>query len=702
MAVIQPKKNPVIQKGQGYSYNPLTFAKEHAVPHFIEVTDPQIILDNIVPFQIDGRKFITFDTETHPHFKSSQDVPKHIVRRWVGSGNKAVPQDFPFCFSICDGVHAYTLYDSIDNDFALFKQLAPLLQDPTIEKIAHNTKFDMHELANAGLKIIGRLHDTVVLTKLVNENRTSFALRDLAAKKKGGIVKFEYMVDAYKQLNKVSDYRQIPKELLTQYANADVWNAFVVFTDEYPKLVADELEHLYDRECELMMALYAMERYGMRSDPTYEDSLKNDLIALTDEAESAIYKEAGKLFNINSSKQMYEVLLSLGVKTQWISMTDKGNPKLDKDALNLLADKYEVGIVKKILEFRKYEKLLNTYAIGIYDQRDSDNMVHCGINQTEATTGRMSITKPALQTLPKKDKRIRRIFLPDPDFILYFMDLDQVEYRLFAHYAKIPSLIDAIAKGHDVHAATAAMIFHIQLDELLHGIHEHEMFENLAKNAKNEDELEQFKNAAALVAKYVDMRSKGKTINFALIYGVGIDHLSELLKCTVTEATALKAMYFSQLPEAGVFLRTVEQVIRLRGFVKNYYGRRRRLDSNDAYKAPNALIQGCAADYIKDKLVDMYKYIMHNNLKTRLLLPVHDEIVINSHKDEQEHVPVLRWLLSDFTSFRCPITAGVEMGSPSWGQKTVPESIGFVEPANKDYLTYDVYNGSVFDIYREV
>lgn len=253
----------------------------------------------------------------------------------------------------------------------------------------------MHMFANAGLRIIGRVHDTVVLTKLANENRTSFQLRDLAAKKKGGIVKFEYMVDNYKQMNKVRDYRHIPRELLTQYANADVWNCFVVFVDEYQKLIADELVELYDRECELMIALYAMERYGMRTDPDYEKPLKEDLQKLTDDAERLIYAEAGKMFNINSGKQLFEVLMSLGVNKSWIKFTDKGNPTLDKDALQRLAEKHEVSIVKNILEFRKYEKLLGTYAVGIYDQKDAEGRVHGGINQTEATTGRMSITKPA-------------------------------------------------------------------------------------------------------------------------------------------------------------------------------------------------------------------------------------------------------------------------------------------------------------------
>lgn len=257
------------------------------------------------------------------------------------------------------------------------------------------------------------------------------------------------------------------------------------------------------------------------------------------------------------------------------------------------------------------------------------------------------------------------------------MDLDQVEYRLFAHYAKIPSLLEAIKNGHDVHAATAAMIFHQDVNEFIDKI-----------------------NAGDPAASA--MRSKGKTINFALIYGMGNQALANNLNVSETEARDFKARYFAQMPEARTFIATVHQVIKMRGFVKNFYGRRRRLDPDDCYKAPNALIQGCAADYIKARLVDMYKYIQYNNLKTQLILIVHDEIVLAVHKDEQEHIPVFRWLLSDFESFRCPITAGAEKGNPSWGQKITPDDIGFKEPTDKGYLNYNVYDGSVFNIYKEV
>lgn len=138
MAIIQPKNAPVIQKGDGYNYNATTFA-EHKVDKFIELEDPQELLQLVEPFEFRDRRFITFDTETHPHFRNSHIVPKEVVRRWVGKGKKAVPQDYPFSLQVCDGKHSYTMYDTVENDFAKFRQLAPLFEDPSVEKIAHNT-----------------------------------------------------------------------------------------------------------------------------------------------------------------------------------------------------------------------------------------------------------------------------------------------------------------------------------------------------------------------------------------------------------------------------------------------------------------------------------------------------------------------------------------------------------------------------------
>mgnify|MGYP001060144411 CR=1 FL=1 len=661
MAVIQSKRRSVIKKGFNYSYDASSFNKEHRVDNFYEAKDASEILNNIKPFEIGGRKFVVFDTESYPTVLSNHEIPDGMVRRWVGSGKSAKPQDFPFCISICDGTNAYTLHDSIDTKYSEMRKLRDIFEDPSIEKIAHNWKFDAHMFANINMKLRGKMHDTVVLAKLVNENRPSFMLRDLVKKIPGNIVKFEYMLDAYKKTHKIADYRMFPRELINNYANADVWNCYLLFAEEFPKLAEYGLEKLYDNEMELMIALWAAERIGIRVDLEYEPKIKAELQTLTDSAEESIYKEAGKIFNVNSSKQLYEVLMDLGVSDRLIPRTDKGNPQTNKFVLGDLANKHKVPIAQKILDYRKYEKLLTTYAIGIYDQRSAAGRVHGNINQTEATTGRMSITKPALQTLPKRDTSIRSAFIPSDGYDLFMMDLDQIEYRLFAHYSKAAGLIEAIKKGQDVHKATGSIIYRVPYDEVTD-----------------------------------EQRSKAKTVNLSLIYGQGTQATADSLGVDVGEAIRFKEQYFASIPEAKPFIDSVQRVARTRGYIVNYYGRRRRLKTDEVYKAPNALIQGCAADYIKHKMVRIYKFLKLNNYKTRMLLVVHDEIVFEVHKDEQHFIlPQLRWLLSEYDDFRVPITAGVEKGNPSWGTKEDFSSVGFA-PFSKDELNlidqYDVFN----------
>ncbi len=665
-AVVKPAKGrPVVKATNVVSYNPDTFAELVPDNFYVLHEVPDDFVEHIVPFTTEllpGKKFITFDTETTVKYPSSYNVPEGFVRRWVGSGKSATPQDVPFVVSICDANACYTIYDSEENGWANFYKLRPLFENPAIDKVAQNIHFDMHILHNIGIKLKGQLHDTVILAKLANENRNSFALVDLVHHK-GGISVFEDMLANYKSAHRITNYKNFPDDLLGAYANADIYNCKVAFFNELKTVVADELLPLYQTEIELGMALYEMERHGMKIDESYEVPLKTELQTLVDTSEQAVYDAVGYMFNMNSNQQLHKALLSVGTDPNIFSYTDKGNVKLDKNELERLSSQHGVDLVDKLLEFRKAEKLLNTYANGIYSQRDSAFKVHCNINSVEATTGRMSITKPALQTLNKKDTRIRKMFLPtDDQWQLVFMDLDQIEYRYAAHYSKAEGLIDAIKKGHDIHLGTAALVYNKPMSEV----------------TKEE-------------------RQRAKTLNFSLIYGQGDEALANSLKVPISEAREFKAKYFGSLPELKPFIATVHQVNKMRGYIKNFYGRRRRLKPDESFKAPNALIQGVSADYIKSKMVLIYRYLKANKLQTRMLLPIHDEIVFEFHKSELEHIPIVRWLLSDFKTFRVPITAGVEYGNPSWGEKIEDDvDCGFREPDNFDFLNYNVFNGGYF------
>jgi DNA polymerase I len=251
---------------------------------------------------------------------------------------------------------------------------------------------------------------------------------------------------------------------------------------------------------------------------------------------------------------------------------------------------------------------------------------------SRAVDKELQVNNYLLQTLPKKDKSIRKAFIPTEGYKLFFIDLDQIEYRIFAHYAQVSGLIEAIHNGHDIHQATAALIYNVP---------------------------------------YVDVtdeqRTKAKTVNFSLLYGQGDAASASSLQMSVSEAREFKSKYFAQIPEAGPFIRSVQDVNKARGYIKNMYGRRRRLKYDESYKAVNALIQGCAADYLKDKIVDMYRFL--KDYKSRMVNVVHDEVVFEVHDSELHIVPTLIELMSDNKMFRVPITAGCEVGSPSWGEK---------------------------------
>lgn len=616
-----------------------TFDAKNFEEFGITTGDPDVVLQQFKPFIWHDRKFVFFDTETFPYYETSQDVPPERVRRWVGSGKNAVPQDLPFVISIGNGEENWTLR----GDPETLHRLRPIFEDETIEKVAHNIKFDMHMLENIGIVVNGRLHDTLVLAKIINENRKTFALKEVAAEH-GGITKYEDTVDHYKRAHRVKRYDKLPEILLGSYANADIYNCYLVFINEYPALDNEQLNDVYDTECACIRPLYQMERVGMQLDPDYEQPLKAELQAIADQMENEIYEAVGHTFNLNSTKQLYEALLATGVDDSWIPKTDKGNPSLDKKAMDRLAGFYHVDLVSKVLEYRKATKLLVTYAYGIYEQRDAANRIHANINQCEATTGRMSITKPAMQTIPRDDKHIKRAVIPGEGNFLVYIDYSQVEYRIYAHYMKSEHLIDLINKDYDVHAATAALLAREPVDDFVKKLHDGD------KDAKAQ-------------------RQRAKTINFALLYGVGVGHLSELLHTSYEEAARIKTEYFAAIPEANQFINKVQQLIIQRGWIRNFYGRRRRLSSSECYKGPNALIQGCAADVVKHRLVVLWNYIQKHNLDTKLINIVHDEVQLQVPEYELEHVPMFLNCLQETESFRTFIKADVEMSNTSWADK---------------------------------
>ena len=215
---------------------------------------------------------------------------------------------------------------------------------------------------------------------------------------------------------------------------------------------------------------------------------------------------------------------------------------------------------------------------------------------------------------------------------------------------KSEHLIDLINKDYDVHAATAALLNREPVDDFVERLHSGD------SDAKAQ-------------------RQRAKTINFALLYGVGVGHLSELLHTSYEEAARIKTEYFAAIPEANTFIHKVQNLIVQRGWIRNFYGRRRRLTGNECYKGPNALIQGCAADIVKHRLVVLYDYIQEHNLDTKLINIVHDEVQLQVPEYELEHVPKFLDCLQEDELFRTFIKADVEMSNTSWADKKEVEIV---------------------------
>lgn len=629
--VIKAKKAPKIVSGVLYHYDPKTYKDLHKVSHFELVENAKgfaaLLKHRMIAKKAAGlTPRIVIDTETYSTGLRIEDLPPNIVRRFV----KKKPQDLPFAISICDGERAWLMYDN-------FEELREILEDETVEKIFHNAKFDMHMLFNFGLTLIrGYIWDTVVMCKLTNENRMSFKLKDMAKKYDKEANKWEVMKDNWLRENKVSDWRMIPRELLTDYGCADAWFTWLLFVDEYRELMEQELMDLYHTEEGIIRVLFRVERRGFKVSRSYFGALLGQFNGEIDILEAEIYRMAGGIFNTNSAPQLYKVLMALGVDNAHIPRTDKGNISIDAKVLEKL-DAMDYEIASKIVELRQTEKLRGTYVEGILAQLDAEDRVHGNFNQTEATTGRMSVSQPSLQNIPKrKDKRIRRAFIPRDGSTLLFFDYDQVEYRLFAHYCQDPFLIEAIKKGWDVHRATAAMIYGVEYEDVTE-----------------------------------EQRDRGKTINFGLIYGLGKEALALALKLTIDQAAELKRLYFRKLPTADDFIRMVQKVCKQRGWIKNFYGRRRRLKPEEVYKAVNALIQGAAADLMKQAMVRVQALLdKYSDDIAGIVCVVHDELIIEV-RDEfvDELAPLIKEAMADVATFRVPITCDCKRSAPNWGDK---------------------------------
>lgn len=618
-------------------YNPDTF-ESLKNPNFIECSAKQV-LDEIDPITFDlfpNRRFIDVDTETFYTGIPNNRMPAQVVRRWIKVGNKYIPNDFPFCISLCDGKKSFVVYDTLENGFREFKKLIPLLADTTIDKVGHNIDYDLHMLANAGVDMRGRMWDTMPEAKLVRAYAFSNRLIDLATEMPNGITQYEHMLDAYKAMHRITDYRQIPRDLMTQYTSADVWNSLWALPYYYPRIIENNQEELLDVENQIMRIAFSMERTGIVTDQRY---ITEDLIPELKEqvatAEQKIYDEAGTMFNINSGQQLEKVLVDMGYGKSIKYDGKTGNPKFDKFQKERML-KEGVTLFETINTFMGSEKLLNTFAIKLSEMKDANNVVHCNFNPIEAKTGRFSISNPSMQNMPRrKDDRVRGGFIAPYGYHMWDFDFKSQESIILAHYCQSPYLIDNINAGKDIHTLFAAIINHCDYVKV----------------------IKQWRNDA-------------KSVEFAIVYGAGADKVSAMTGQDVPACKTIIATVYHDIPEIDTFIKTANKIAKERGFMKTVMNRYVYLEKGREYACVNYIIQGSAAVSTKTRMIDLYKFLKANNYKSRMVLQVHDSLDgYVKDTEEAELIPYWKWIQTERKLFRIPVVAESEKCIGSWRTK---------------------------------
>ncbi len=516
----------------------------------------------------------------------------------------------------------------------------PFFEKEDLVKVAHNLKFDYKILKRYDIKIKGAMFDTMIAHYLLNPD---------------GRHGMDYLSEVYlnykpvsietiigKKGKKQGNFRDADLRTQTDYAAEDADVTFQLYELFAPQLKKENLEDLFfSIEMPLMEVLAKMELEGISLDEKWlaQESidLENDLRQL----ESKIFEISGEEFNMNSPKQLGEILFEKMQLDPKAKKTKTGQYATSEDVLQKLSSKHE--IIKHILEYRTYQKLKSTYVDALPSQIEkTDNRVHTNFSQTTAATGRLASVNPNLQNIPIRTLRgqqIRGAFVSAEGKKIISADYSQIELRLIAEISGEDNMIKAFQNGEDIHASTAAKLFNIPLEE---------------------------------VSK--TQRSQAKTVNFGIIYGQGAFALAEQTGLSRTEAKQMIEAYFETYPKLKEYM--AEQVRKARevGYVETLLGRKRHLkdiNSNNFVvrghaerNAVNAPVQGSAADVVKMAMIKIQKELEKEKLQTKMLLQVHDELIFEAPIDEVEVAKnIIKMEMENAVETQVPLLVEVGVGN---------------------------------------
>ncbi len=489
----------------------------------------------------------------------------------------------------------------------------PLLEDPNRPKLGHHLKYDTHVLANYGIALNGQRFDSMLESYVLN----SVARHDMdtAAEKYLGIKTIRYEDVAGKGAKRIT-FNQVDVDRAAEYSAEDADVTLQLHLTLWPQIEAlPALKAVYETiEQPLVPVLYRMERTGVLVDRELLRIQSSELAARMLALQAQAHVEAGGVFNVDSPKQLQEILFGkLGIPVT--RKTPTGQPSTAEDVLEELAATYPLP--KLILEYRGVAKLKSTYTDKLPEQIDqATGRIHTSYHQAVAATGRLSSQDPNLQNIPirtQEGRRIRQAFIAPPGCSLVAADYSQIELRIMAHLSGDASLLQAFADDRDVHQATAAEVFSTPLDRVS-----------------------------------ADQRRSAKAINFGLMYGMSAFGLARQLGIGRGDAQKYMDLYFERYPGVKRYMEETRRQARESGFVETVFGRRlylpEILSRNAALRqyaersAINAPMQGTAADIIKRAMIDVDAWLQSSRLPARLIMQVHDELVLEVADDAVEDI----------------------------------------------------------------
>jgi DNA polymerase-1 len=516
--------------------------------------------------------------------------------------------------------------------------LRPWLEDPAQPKIGQNLKYDQHVLANHGVRLAGVAHDTL-LQSYVLESHARHDM-DTLAERHLGVKTITYDEVTGKGAQRIG-FEEVSVERATEYSAEDADVTLRLHRVLYPRVAADaKLRFVYESiEMPVREVLFRMERNGVLVDAALLERQGHELGQRMLELEQKAYAEAGQPFNLNSPKQIGDIFFER-LKLPVLKKTATGAPSTDEEVLEKLALDYPLP--KTLLEYRALSKLKSTYTDKLPRMvNPRTGRVHTNYGQATAVTGRLASNDPNLQNIPVRTaegRRIREAFVAPPGHAIVSADYSQVELRIMAHISGDEGLLAAFARGDDIHRATAAEIFGREPREVT-----------------------------------AEERRYAKTINFGLIYGMSAFGLAQQLGLERATAQAYIDSYFARYPGVARYMETTRQTAREQGYVETVFGRRlwlpeiragsqgRRAGAERA--AINAPMQGTAADLIKLAMIAVQKWIDEEGLGARLVMQVHDELVLEAPEGELRRVKgELPALMSGVASLRVPLLVDVGVG----------------------------------------